>query len=340
MKWAVSHFADVPGEAKQHPVHAIRIRLAKIHTHGDLFRTMVARKTPHSFSPTAVFSRETRLDRKKIAGCSHNNTDKCNLPSSPNTGTGTRSSCIISPDCKRMLPGNSPSIQDDAVFAPSSAQRHRVQQEQQAHLTKSHTSALPDEEEVCVEDPSECTRYLPDELTKEELEFFLSINFEDDDDTATTKADNSTFDSSSVRLQQEDSTSTLQSDTSLFSAANRNAYHSNLSFLTLNKPSSNGSLSKQVLRGQEIKLVTTMKRSAESREAVQRMGHKIFPASLPNATFSIDTPVSSFNQDTKKRKLDAMGGEKDISYGSVVNWALPDKPIGTLSFGLMDNMAI
>jgi len=70
------------------------------------------------------------------------------------------------------------------------------------------------------------------------------------------------------------------------------------------------------------------------------MGHKIFPASLPNATFSIDTPVSSFNQDTKKRKLDAMGGEKDISYGSVVNWALPDKPIGTLSFGLMDNMAI
>ena len=337
MKWAVSHFADVPGEAKQHPVHAIRIRLAKIHTHGDLFRTMVARKTPHSFSPTAVFSRETRLDRKKIAGCSHNNTDKCNLPSSPNTGTGTRSSCIISPDCKRMLPGNSPSIQDDAVFAPSSAQRHRVQQEQQALLTKSHTSALPDEEEVCVEDPSECTRYLPDELTKEELEFFLSINFEDDDDTATTKADNSTFDSSSVRLQQEDSTSTLQSDTSSISGANRSACHSNFSFPTLNKPGSNGSLSNQVLRGQEIKLVTTMKRSAESREAVQRMGHKIFPASLPNATFSIDTPVCYFNQGTKKRKLEAMDGGKDISYGSAANLALPDKPIA-FSFHLMDSL--
>ena len=252
-----------------------------------------------------------------------------------------------------MLPGKSPSIQDDAVFASSSAQRHRVQQKQQAHLTKSHTSAFPDE--VCVEVSSECIRYPPDELTKEELDFFLSINFDDDDDTtATTKADNSSFDSSSVRLQQEDySTSTLQSDTSSISAANRNAHHSNLSFPTLNKPTStsNGSLSNQVLRGQEIKLVTTMKRSAESREAVQRMGHKIFPASLPNATFSIDTPESSFNQDTsnrwptggsitKKRKLEAMAGEKNISNGSAANLALPDKPIDTFSFHLMDNMTI
>jgi hypothetical protein len=262
-----------------------------------------------------------------------------------------------------MLPGKSPSIQDDAVFAPPSAQRHRVRQEQPAHPTKSHTSALPDEEEVCVEDSSECILNLPDELTKEELEFFLSIDFDDNDDNTTTtgpalrvdtKAENFSFDSSSFdsfRLQQEDSTSTLQSDTSSISAASRNAYHSDLSFPSLNKPSSNGSLSNQVLRCREIKLVTTMKRSAESREAVQRMGHKIFRASLPNATFSIDTPESSFHQDTsnrwptggsitKKRKLEAMAGEKNISYGSAANLALPDKPIDTFSFHLMDNMTI
>ena len=229
-----------------------------------------------------------------------------------------------------------PFILDD-VALPSV--RRTQEEKHDAKYSSCHTGPdLADEGDGIKISKSATIRYQPEPLTKEELDFFLSLDFEADDrDTsiATGNSSRASFPLHTVLIEKhsanglQDSSSTLQSNISSLSATTANAggYHLNQSFSTLNTSSSrsstHGSAFANQVQGQELKLISTMKRSAESRKAVQRMVRNFPPAPFPNAIFDMNTPAiycdrntchpsgSGMNTIETKRKHEAMSTEKE-----------------------------
>ena len=212
---------------------------------------------------------------------------------------------------------------------------------------------LADEEECVKVSKSATIRYQPETLTREELDFFLSLDFEtnDNDDGIATRnkrasfpldtvqhaqvVDNSSANTHTFRAFHQDSTSTLESNISSLSAASARAgtYSPNRSFSTLQTSMSHTSSSNTAtirnefanqVHGQEFKLISAMKRSAESREVVQRVVRNSPPASFPNATFDINASAVHYERNAyhssderymimidKKRKREVTGFEKE-----------------------------
>ena len=231
-----------------------------------------------------------------------------------------------------------PFILDD-VALPSV--RRTQEEKHDAKYSSCHTGPdLADEGDGIKISKSATIRYQPEPLTKEELDFFLSLDFEagDNDAGVTMGKTRAPFPLNTVFLENysanglQDSSSTLQSNISSLSATTANAggYHLNQSFSTLNTSSSrsstHGSAFANQVQGQELKLISTMKRSAESREAVQRMVRNFPPAPLKNATFDIKSLGPHYNRNTchpsgtgmntieTKRRHDALSTEKDAGF--------------------------
>ena len=221
-----------------------------------------------------------------------------------------------------MLQKRAPSILDD-VALPSM----RRTQKEKHDATSSHSADI---------------RYKPEPLTAEELDFFLSLDFEaDDNDTGiVTGETRASFSLNTLLVENSsangllDSSSTLQSSTSSLSmatAASAFGYHPNQSFSTLNTSISSNSTHTSTCRdevvnqvkSQKLKLISTMRRSAKSREAVQRMVHTFPSPPRPNATFEINTsatycnrhashpPGTGMNTMETKRKHEALSTEKE-----------------------------
>jgi hypothetical protein len=214
-------------------------------------------------------------------------------------------------------------------------------------LDASHTGPdLADEEDLVKDSKSATVRYQPEPLTKEELDFFLSLNFEAGNIDTSMAAGSScaSFPLDTVLVENcsacglQDSSSTLQSNISSLSmaTASANSYHPNHSFSTLQSSSSSSTSSPlrddaiaNQVQGQAIKLISTMKRSAESRGAVQRMVHTFPPARPPNATFDINISATHYNRNTPhpsgsgmdtvetKRKHEAMDTGEDAAFKDV-----------------------
>ena len=236
-----------------------------------------------------------------------------------------------------MIKKRPPTILDN-VALPS---MHSAQEEKpDATGTSCHTcSDLADEEDGAKTCNDAVVRYQPEPLTKEELDFFLSLDFkaDNDDNSMAVGSTCAPFPLDTVLVGfgncsangLQDSTSTLQSNISSLSTATTSVggYHPHQSFSTLQTSSSCGStfrdeVANQV-QGQKIKLISTMKRSAESREAVQHLVRNFPQTPMRNASFDIDTlathynrdaprpPESSMHKNDKKRKHEALTTEKD-----------------------------
>lgn len=240
-----------------------------------------------------------------------------------------------------------PSILDD-VALPLMRRAQEEKHHTECASSSGHTgpSDLVNEEDRVVRISKSATiRYQPEPLTKEELDFFLSLEFEADDNGTGTAASSTcaSFPVDTVLVDiysangLQDPSSTMQSNISSLSAtiANAGGYRPNQSFSTLNTSTSSTStlgdaiIANQV-QGQEIKLISTMKRSAESRDAIQRMAHTFFPTPLPNGSFDINTSATYCNRnacspsgtgmntiETKRKHEAMMGTEKDAGFEEV-----------------------
>ena len=141
----------------------------------------------------------------------------------------------------------------DDVALPSMRRTCTQEEKHDAKSSSCHTGPdLSDEEDRFKVSKSATIRYQPEPLTKEEIDFFLSLDFEaDDNDTNIAKGNTHTslplhavFIENCSANGLQDSSSTLQSNISSLSTTTANAggYLPNQSFSTLNTSSSSSSL--------------------------------------------------------------------------------------------------